>query len=135
MLLSSLAQPGSAAAAAAAIRGLCDRCSGHMQPCLDQLMQLYAQVRGGTWDWFDSGRVSVQTHTARAATQAGWTRAQQPCRQHNPLPLSRGRQALKSGAAARLAAAGGGTPEDGGARLAEEDVLMIIEGVALCVSR
>jgi hypothetical protein len=44
MLLSSLAVPTAAPAAATAIRGLCDKCSGHMQPCLDQLMALYAQV-------------------------------------------------------------------------------------------
>lgn len=44
MLLSSLALPASAPAAAIAIKGLCDKCSGHMQPCLDQLMALYAQV-------------------------------------------------------------------------------------------
>ncbi|KAI8470335.1 MAG: armadillo-type protein [Monoraphidium minutum] len=96
MLLSSLAAPAAAPAAAIAIRGLCDKCSGHMQPCLDQLMQLYSQV-------------------------------------------------LKSGAAARLAAAagganplagsGGGGGGDAGARVAEEDVLMVVEGVGLCVSR
>ncbi|GBF90722.1 hypothetical protein Rsub_03023 [Raphidocelis subcapitata] len=44
MLLSSLALPGAAPAAATAIRALCDRCSAHMGPCLDTLMALYAQA-------------------------------------------------------------------------------------------
>lgn len=44
-------------------------------------------------------------------------------------------QALKSGAAARLTAASGGGGLADGSRLVEEDVIMVIEGVVLCVSR
>lgn len=56
MLLSTLALPPAAPAAAVAIKGLCDKCSGHMQPCLDQLMQLYSQV-GGTFKFEAMGFV------------------------------------------------------------------------------
>jgi hypothetical protein len=76
MLLSSLALPGSAAAAAAAIRGLCTRCSGHMQPCLDQVMQLYAQVGVGSW----------KREAGRAAPGLGFRRG--PASRLNPAPRS-----------------------------------------------
>jgi hypothetical protein len=119
MLLAALSMPEAAEAAAIAIRDLCECCGAQLQPCLQQLLQLYKQV-------LEAGAA----HRAAAAAAAAAGIAGQglggalmtPAQRH-----SAGLVVASMGNAAAAAAGQGGLHED--------DVQNVIRGVVTCVVR
>jgi hypothetical protein len=119
MLLASLAVSESAVAAAMAIRDLCECCGGQLQPCLQQLLQLYTKT-------LEAGAASRAAAAAAAAAAAG---GQAGALGGSGLTAAQ-RQAVGAVAAAvsnAAAAAAGGLHED--------DVNNVIRGVVTCVIR
>lgn len=115
MLLAALGTPGSAQAAAGAIRDVCECCSRQMQSNLQQLLTLYTKT-------LEAGAAS------RAAAAAATVAASTGTMLHNPLMSPQQRQAAGAAAAAvgsAAAAVAGGLHED--------DVQQVMQGVTTCV--
>lgn len=120
MLLGALSIPGSAQAAAIAIRDVCECCGRQMQPCLQQLLAVYTRT-------LDNGAASRAAAAAAAAANV----ANQTL-QHNPLMSPQQRQAAGAAAAAVSNAAAAAAGAGG---LHEDDVQCVMQGVITCVIR
>lgn len=115
-MLTSLGNNASAAAAAIAIRDLCDFCGKHMGPCLNDLSTLYQKT-------LEAGAATKAAQAAAAAAAAA-----------GPIggPILTAAQRSAAGVAA-AAAANDAAAAAGG--LHEDDVHCVIRGVVACLSR
>lgn len=116
LLLTALGEKSSAAAAAIAIRDLCESCGKHMAPCLNELSGLYQKT-------LEAGAATKAAQAAAAAAAATGPVG-------GPVLTASQRSAAGSAAAAAVkdaAAAAGGLHED--------DVCCVIQGVVACLSR
>lgn len=116
LLLTALGESASAAAAAIAIRDLCESCGKHMGANLNELSTLYQRT-------LEAGAATKAAQAAAAATAAAGPVA-------GPVLTAAQRSAAGAAAAAAAkdaAAAAGGLHED--------DVHCVIQGVVACLSR
>jgi hypothetical protein len=118
MLLTALSIPGSAQAAAIAIRDVCECCGKQMQSNLQQLLTLYTKT-------LEAGAASRAVAAAAAAAASGVQSAMS-----NPLLTPAQRQA----AGAAVVAAGNAAAATAGG-LHEDDVTCVMQGVTTCVIR